>query len=282
MRRLTTALLGAALMIPQAAAAEPLQPTARWNVDISEAQCVATRPYGAASTALTLGVKQPALGGIVQLIFASPHASTAPFAIETGALLSFDEDPPIKIDLLFYDVLKAGKRILLANIPRHLLEEHAGARLMTIHSKGLIEQQFALSDTGPLLKVLGDCGVDLRHYWNIEDDAEQKFPLLKEDKQPGKAHHATADLSNVLQASDYPGQAALRGQAGTVRLALLVDDGGSVADCTVIETSGVAVLDAQGCQAMRNRARFEPAADATGKPRRDGVLVRIRWEMPSD
>ena len=58
---------------------------------------------------------------------------------------------------------------------------------------------------------------------------------------------------------------------------LLIDETGRVADCTVIETSGVASLDAQTCGAVKLQARFKPAIGLDGKPAKDGVVQRVSW-----
>ena len=67
--------------------------------------------------------------------------------------------------------------------------------------------------------------------------------------------------------------------AGVVAFALLVNEQGRVADCTVIKTSGAAALDAQSCIVLRQRATFHPALDPAGKPAKDALVGRIRWKL---
>jgi protein TonB len=63
-------------------------------------------------------------------------------------------------------------------------------------------------------------------------------------------------------------------------LILLVDEAGKVAGCDVLSPSGIPALDIMGCQVIRNRARFTPALDATGKPVRSTVVTPpIIWSM---
>ena len=60
----------------------------------------------------------------------------------------------------------------------------------------------------------------------------------------------------------------------------LIDEKGEMADCAVIETSGIAALDAQTCFIMRKRGKFAPAIGQDGKPAKGVFTQRIRWEMP--
>jgi TonB family protein len=70
-----------------------------------------------------------------------------------------------------------------------------------------------------------------------------------------------------------------RGDGGTVTIALLVDESGKVADCSVIQTSGVAVLDAQTCAVMNVRAKFTPGVGENGKPKKIAFVQRITWRV---
>jgi protein TonB len=57
---------------------------------------------------------------------------------------------------------------------------------------------------------------------------------------------------------------------------VLVDEAGKVADCTLLETSGVAALDAQTCAIIQRRARYKPAIGLDGKAARAVDTARIR------
>ena len=68
-------------------------------------------------------------------------------------------------------------------------------------------------------------------------------------------------------------------QSGTVSFALLIDEAGKVADCTVIKTSGIAALDAQSCFVVKERAHFTPAIGADGRPAKDARTASVTWLM---
>jgi outer membrane biosynthesis protein TonB len=63
-------------------------------------------------------------------------------------------------------------------------------------------------------------------------------------------------------------------------MTFLIDEQGRIADCTVDQTSGVAVLDTMSCYVISRRARFTPALGADGKPVRSAHETRVRWRIP--
>ena len=71
-----------------------------------------------------------------------------------------------------------------------------------------------------------------------------------------------------------------RAQGGIVEFALLVNEAGRIADCTVIASSNAPSLDAQSCAILVERARFQPAVGVDGKPVKDAVTSRITWKIP--
>ena len=112
----------------------------------------------------------------------------------------------------------------------------------------------------------------LRRVWNVGSVDGEQSPLPQ---------RARANLARLFSSDDYPA-ISVRGEAsGAVKFALLINEAGKVADCTVIETSGVAALDAQTCVIVRARAKFEPAVGADGKPAKDANISRVRWELPN-
>ncbi|GAA4036885.1 energy transducer TonB [Parerythrobacter jejuensis] len=64
----------------------------------------------------------------------------------------------------------------------------------------------------------------------------------------------------------YPADAYLAEAEGEVNYRLAVADDGSVEDCAITESSGSESLDDLTCNMLVERAKFEPAIDATGNP----------------
>lgn len=270
--RLSLAALAAATMVstvPAQAAPAPLQPTANWNVEFADAQCVASRSYGTAKNPLILALKASPLGDVMQLAVLH-NGGTPGEAQQVEATLTIDAGPPLKTSILVYQLKKSSLRVHRINLRPPEFAPLRQARTIAIKSPGLNET-LALTNIGPLLKTMDDCLVDLRAVWHITDPSGEKSKL----KERAKANLA-ANFSN----DDYPAIAVDQDQSGSVALALLVDEAGKIADCTVINTSGVAVLDAQSCRILQIRAKFSPAIGVDGKAAKDAVVTRVRWEMP--
>jgi protein TonB len=72
----------------------------------------------------------------------------------------------------------------------------------------------------------------------------------------------------------------LNSQEGTVQFLLLVDEKGAVAGCHIEKPSGVPILDAAGCQVIRERLKLTPARDAQGRPVRSSLVTPpITWRL---
>lgn len=76
---------------------------------------------------------------------------------------------------------------------------------------------------------------------------------------------------------DYPPAAAQDGVEGTVRLQVLVDEQGAVAEASVIASSGDTRLDAAALEFVR-RWRYRPAVQ-DGQPRRVHTYATVRFEL---
>jgi TonB family protein len=257
------------LGVTAAASAEPArQPTAKWNVNFADAQCLALRPYGSAEQPLHLVLKAPAVGGVMQIAVLRKGGETSPNQVD--ATVAIDQHPPLKTNMLMFTPKGSALRVYLLNMPSEDFSRVATAKSLSIRSSGLNET-FALGQMGSLLKIMNECVLDLRKVWNVSDPAGEQSLLPK---------RAKGNLARFVRDGDYPAQALDENLSGTVKFAVLINEKGRVADCTIVETSGVAALDAQTCAIMMERAKFEPAMGPDGKPAKDAAVSRIRWVMP--
>lgn len=87
-------------------------------------------------------------------------------------------------------------------------------------------------------------------------------------------------LPSLFSSDDYPAAAVRAGEEGAVGFRLDIGRDGRIAACTVIASSGSAVLDSTTCRLIEMRARFEPARDHQGKPTGDSVSGQIVWRLP--
>jgi TonB family protein len=128
---------------------------------------------------------------------------------------------------------------------------------------------FSLNSMPALLQGLQACTADLMQYWNQggENDGRIMEP-------------ATGNVRAAFSARDFPQEAMSRQQEGTAQFLLLIDETGAVAGCHAVKTSGIPVFDAMGCQVLRERAKFTPARDGTGKPVRSMVTTpSVTWRL---
>jgi TonB family protein len=243
-------------------------PTRGWVVNFDDAQCVAFREYGSAQNPIQLNLKVQAIGGVVQV--AISRKGTSILANQVKGTLTIDGRPPVRISMLAYSPAGSGLRVHSMNLPAAEFDFVRQAKQISVTADGL-DDSFALSGMAPMLKAIDDCVLDLRRVFNITDAQAGETSSLK--------RRTRANIGRLITSKDYPRDALDRSQDGRVKFVLLVNEKGRVADCTVIETSGVAVLDAQSCILLKERARFQPALGADGKPAKDAVTAAIVWSV---
>ena len=83
-----------------------------------------------------------------------------------------------------------------------------------------------------------------------------------------------------VKANDYPTRAQRLEAQGTTGFRVTVGLDGRVSDCQVTASSGSADLDDATCQAVRRRARFNPATDSSGSPAIGSYANRVAWVLP--
>ena len=93
-----------------------------------------------------------------------------------------------------------------------------------------------------------------------------------------QAQPAGADPRLLFSADDYPAEAQMKGEQGTVQAELTIGSDGRVKACKVIRSSYSASLDTATCGILTRRARFRPARDSNGNPTEDTyVTPPITW-----
>jgi TonB family protein len=80
---------------------------------------------------------------------------------------------------------------------------------------------------------------------------------------------------------DYPADAIRAEKQGKVGYRLDVDAAGAVTGCTIIASSGSALLDAPTCELLRKRARFQPARDRNGRAIASAWNSALKWVLPA-
>ncbi len=280
----TNILLPLAMLAVSAssAAAAPRAPTGSWYADFGEAQCVATRNYGTAEDPLFLALKLPPLGQILQIGIASKGYT--PYATQLDGEIVLDNANSTPTSLLEFGVRKLDQRVLIANVGLDRLPAIRSATSLSVRTHQKIQvdgsrisaatkatnYHLKLSLMSQLMQTLETCAAGLRKQWNVEQ--EGGLPTLRDRLSPG-------DLRSLFSSDDYPESSIIKGQTGTLKVAVLVNEQGKVADCTIIETSGVPMLDSQSCAIIRQRSHFKPATGLDGKPAKSAATSTIIWML---
>lgn len=79
-----------------------------------------------------------------------------------------------------------------------------------------------------------------------------------------------------ITAEDYPADAILREQEGTVRVGWRLGTDGRVASCRIIESSGVSSLDRASCEAITRSACADPKSVDIAQE----FTRRVIWRLP--
>ncbi|UVO52190.1 energy transducer TonB [Sphingomonas sp. SUN019] len=81
---------------------------------------------------------------------------------------------------------------------------------------------------------------------------------------------------------DYPEAAADAGNSGTVEVRYVVATDGRVPECSVVRSSGSAILDETTCRLIRERFRFKPSRDVSGRPVASVIVQNHIWTVERD
>lgn len=265
---------------PTAASSAPVQPTGKWMVDYTPSSCTARRTFGDHAISI---VPSP-LGSSTRVIVEGPgralRARQFPSMIDP-----MDGRGTVKASSLIYPFKAAkGRRGIYSVLPNDLvarmldsgkLDIRAGKQETRLvwadRSAGAMGAALVIGGGPSLRKAIDACMTDLRKHWGMVDG---ELPA------PAIANQPTVDVRGLFRSDDYPEDAIATGQTGDTSFTLMIDEKGSVMDCAIRESSGVATLDAMGCQVIRERAKFIAAKDSTGKPVKSIYLTpQIRWRI---
>jgi TonB family protein len=100
--------------------------------------------------------------------------------------------------------------------------------------------------------------------------------------QQPPAVRAHGDLASWFGADDYPTDAWLAREEGSVRFIYEVTPEGRVNACSILQSSGSRGLDEGTCQIVTEQGRFTPARDAQGRAVADRLTATITWQLPDE
>lgn len=265
--------VAATVPIPQAgAAAAPSPPpfrapTEKWVIDYAEHQCTANRAFGSAEKPLYLILKPSPGATVMQIALVEKGQNSK--GIQDRATLTMSDGRQIEVTQLVYGV--SNKRYRTINLDTAQTATLAAST--TLRWTGNGDEALTLGSMAKVMQTLEDCRRDLRKYWSIGDEnanGRRSGPKI----MPA--------LTSMFSGDDYPTQASSRDQQGTAGIIMLIDEKGSLRDCMVEQTSGVASLDITACLVIRRNGKFSPALDSDGKPVKGAYTQRIKWLLPSN
>ena len=274
-------ILAAVLAIhPAPLFAAPLQPTGKWVVDYTPSSCTARRTFGDHAISI---VPSP-LGSSTRVIIEGPGRALR--ARQFPSMVDPDDGRgAVKASSLIYPFKAAkGRRGIYSVLPNELVSRmlisgkvdiRAGKQdsrlIWADRSATPMGAALAIGGGAALRQAIVTCMADLRKHWGMVDGA---LP------PPAQAPQPSGNIMGLFRSDDYPEDAIMAGQSGSTRFLLMIDERGAVMDCAISESSGVATLDAMGCQVLRERASFGPAKDSSNKPVKSTFITPpIRWAL---
>jgi hypothetical protein len=237
-----------------------------WKLEPSDARCVAARQYGTPDKPITLALKAPPTEKTMQLVILRTGYRKG--TVQTTATLQIDQES-YEASALSYPLAAKDKRIAhLINLDPAQSTALRTARNLEVTVREGIDEAFPLGEMSAIVNELDKCTDRLADAWNIGAE-----------RTTGIATGPKGDLGGVISADDYPRTAHREDQQGTANFIILIDEKGMPRDCTLIGTSGSAVLDSRSCGLIMQRARFTPALDPSGKPVRSSWKQAITWRL---
>ena len=253
-------------VVGQSAAGATVDPIGDWKIESSEARCVAVRKYGDVADPITLAVKAPPYkSDVLQLaIIRSGYRKSAE---QSGAKILINSQE-YDTYALGYPLASHKQTATLFTLSPTISAALRKASSFSFSLKGGARESFAFGPSESMWTDLAACVERLSRTWNMGGGEGSRF-----------AQRVSGSLRGIFTSADYPREAVLAQFAGSSRVLLLIDEAGNVKDCTVLETSGMAVLDSKTCGVITQRAKFTPAVGADGKPMKDSYVQRIDWTV---
>ena len=256
-------LLATLLQTPAPTAA---QAKSVWAVDWGDARCTLERRNAA-------GVPSFALWKTPGTYYASlivPGDAGLPAAGDTPASIAMDGVAQLTAAKARPVFLSPGARRAAAVGPlaEDFVAAFGRASSIRVAGGGRPILDVALAGTAKAVAALKACEDDALKRWGIDPAARA---ALRSRPEP------TGEGTYWISYMDYPEAAIRAGAGGSVTVKLTVGRDGRVGGCAVLVGSGRSDLDAQTCRSARMRARFRPAADASGAAVEADVVHQVRW-----
>lgn len=293
MRRAIVALASlTTVLAANPAHAEPvvLKPSSPWNVEFADEKCRLSRIFGQGDARHLLLIEQ--FGPETRFIMTAAGPSFERFKDrEVTGLKFLSARDEIEIKPFLGTITDFGPAVVASSVPSaqkaETIPSPDSERIVTglphLDTDSAKEIEFvSLRQTkggevrlisGPLddaFAVLNQCTADLVSVWGL--NVEQQRAASKRPRwiDPEKVTKKILD--------SYPSSAVRQGEQGLLRMRLMVNEVGGVESCLIISATKTKKLDGPPCRIMQ-KAQFEPALDAEGKPMRSFFLTAITYTL---
>jgi TonB family protein len=106
------------------------------------------------------------------------------------------------------------------------------------------------------------------------------IPVAASASEPAQRATPVGNPGTWVTSDDYPMEAMRQEIEGSTSFRLDINGDGIPTNCTTTSSSGSALLDDTACAKVMERARFNPAKDASGRLVGDVYSTRVNWRLP--
>jgi TonB family protein len=242
-----------------------LQPTGKWTVNFAEDQCLASRAF------------QVPEGDLILALRPSPTANEAELILALSRPVDKRLFSGVQIRL---DGQRVGSNGLIS------MPDSEGRLAYRIYLEPAEYSQLLISKTLTIQGGVGNFGFDLasidavrRSLEECNSDLLARWGLSREDQSRQVSFPKPANRVKFLF-TDYP-KGARKGAVGLVQARLSVAADGSINNCSIVRSSGDAVLDQATCSIFVRRVKkMEPARDKIGQPMASLYVFSRLWSVP--
>lgn len=263
-----------------------LEPSSQWAVDFAEDKCRLVRTFGSKDSRHVLFFEQGGPGRGFGLTAAGPRLERFR---STRTSVRFGEFPPYVDKSSFTGTLGTfGAAIIWSNLAFAPNDDTAGdssaflpmlpeidvenaAKVSTITVQR--PKNTVIFNTGTLkdaIQVLNQCAQDLLGSWGLDVERHRtaaRLPVWTNE----------AEIVRSINGA-YPAEALRKEAQAIIRMRIIVDEVGRVAECKLVDATAEEGLSSPACKVMQ-KAIFSPALDREGKPMRSFYLNNIVYKL---
>ncbi|MDY7097356.1 MAG: energy transducer TonB [Pseudomonadota bacterium] len=261
-----------------------LEPSSQWNVDFATDKCRLARNFGEGDARHLLFFEQYFPGKELGMTLSGAQFDR--FGSRRRTNLSFRADQkPLRTEPFVGKVVGTGTAVIYSAVDLETGQDFSNAdktefpQLDTDFASGVeyvkVQQggstvTLKTGDLAEAFEVMNTCTQSLLEDWGLDPQkhlSSRSMPVWKNERS----------VTRKIQ-STYPSKALRVGEQGIMRMRVMIDEAGTVTDCTIVKATRVDALESPACRAMLT-AKSEPALDANGKPFPSYYATSITYQI---